>query len=231
MEDVPTIGLEAEADILVERQRRVPLDRDVVAVVDPAQVAELEVPGERRRLRAHALHHVAVAAQHVDVVVEQRELGLVVGRRQPALGDRHADGVAAALPERAGRGLDAGGVAVFGMAGGLGRELAELLDIVDADRRLAGLVAIGVDLLDPGQVEQRVEQHRGVADRQHEAIAVGPARIARIGAEEILPQRVADRRQRHRRAGMARIRLLDRVHRQRADRVDRRSRYRRHRPP
>ena len=44
-----------------------------VVVVDPAQVAELEMAGERRRLAGHAFHHVAVAAQRVDVVVEDRE--------------------------------------------------------------------------------------------------------------------------------------------------------------
>ena len=47
----------------------------------------------------------------------------------------------------------------------------------------------------PRQVEQRVEQHRRMADRQHEAVAVGPVGCRGIVAQEVAPQRVADRRQ------------------------------------
>ena len=38
------------------------LDRDAVAVVDPAKVAEHLMAGERGRFARYALHHVAVAA-------------------------------------------------------------------------------------------------------------------------------------------------------------------------
>ena len=56
-------------------------------------------------------------AMHIGVVVDQivAEAGV-----QDALGHRHADGVGDALAERAGGGLDAGGVAVFRVAGGRG---------------------------------------------------------------------------------------------------------------
>jgi hypothetical protein len=218
--DVPAIGLEPLADVLVEGECGVALDRDVVAVVDPAQVGEFQVAGDARGLGADAFHHVAVAAHDVDVMVEQRETGLVVARRQPALGDRHADRIAATLPERACRRLDTGGVAIFGVAGGARRELTKLLDVVEADRGMAGLLARTIDLLDARQMQQRVEQHRGVADRQHETVAVGPLRRAGIVAQIVAPHRPADRRERHRRARVARVRLLHRVHRQRADRVD-----------
>ena len=114
---VPAIGREAGRDILAEGEVGVALDGDRVVVVDPAQVGELQMAGERGRLAGDALHHVAVAADRIDVVVEQREVRRVVARRQPALGDRHADAVAAALAERPGGGLDAGGEAVFRMAG------------------------------------------------------------------------------------------------------------------
>ena len=67
--------------------------------------------GERGGFVGDALHQVAVAAKGVDVVVEQIEAGPIEMGGEPALGDRHADAVAAALAERAGRGLDAGGVA------------------------------------------------------------------------------------------------------------------------
>ena len=65
---------------------------------------------------------------------------------------------------------------------------------------------LGVDRLHAGEMQHRIEQHRGVAVGQHEAVAIGPDRIVRIEAQEMLPQRVNHRRQGHRRAGMAGIR-------------------------
>ena len=59
---VPAIGQEARRDIVAESEIRVPLDRDPVAVVDPAQIAEHLVSGERSRFARYPFHHVAVAA-------------------------------------------------------------------------------------------------------------------------------------------------------------------------
>jgi len=78
----------------------------------------------------------------------------------------------------------------------------------------------GIDRPHPGQMEHRIEQHRGVAIREDEAVAVRPDRVGGVEAEEALPERVGDGGHRHRRSGMARVRLLDRVDRQRANRVD-----------
>ena len=83
-----------------------PLDGDLVAVVDPAQIAEHLVTGERGRFAGDALHHIAVAAQGENVVVEEREIRPIEMPGQPAADHRHADAVAAALAERTG-GLDA----------------------------------------------------------------------------------------------------------------------------
>ena len=47
------------------------------------------------------------------------------------------------------------------------------LDVLDRRPRVAG------------EVEQRIDQHRAVAGRQHEAVAVGPVRIGRIVASDI----------------------------------------------
>src|SRR5205823_6955287 len=113
-------------DVLREREVGPPLDRDAVVVIDPAEVREPQVAGERGRLARHALHHAAVAAERVDVVVEERVVGAVVARRQPAPGDRHADAGRDALTERARRGLDAGGPVILGMPGTLAVELTEV---------------------------------------------------------------------------------------------------------
>ena len=88
------------------------------------------------------------------------------------------------------------------------------------DGRALDLV-VGVDRADPGEMQQRVEQHRGVPRREHEAVAVRPDRVGGVEAQEALPEHVGDGGERHRRAGMAGVRLLDRVDRERADRVDR----------
>ena len=211
--DVPAIGAEAHGHVVAEGQVRMAFDGDAVIVVDPAQVAELEMAGQRRRFVGNAFHHVAVAAQRIDVVVEEGEAGAIEVRRQPARRDRHADAVAAALPQRSGGRLDPDGQAIFGMAGTFAVELTELLDVVEAQcRAVLGLHA--------GKMDQGIEQHRGMPVRQHEAVAVGPGRLLRVEAQELLPQGVGHRRQGHRRAGMARIGLLHRIHGQGADGVD-----------
>ena len=172
--------------------------------------------GERGCFACHAFHHVAVAAEGIDVEIEQRKIRPVKPARKPTAADRHADAVAAALPERAGRRLDARRETVFRMTGTAAAELAKSPDVVEADGRPACLVGIA----DPRQMQKGVEQHRGMAVRQHEAVAIAPFRIVAIEAERILPQRIGHRRQRHRRARVAGFCLLHRIHRQRADRID-----------
>ena len=137
------------------------------------------------------------------------DLGAVV-LAQELLGDRHADAVGEALAERAGRDLDAGrdvDAVALRVARRDRAPLAELLELVHRE-----VVA--------GEVQDAVEQHRAVAGAEHEAVAVGPRRILRVVAHDAAEQDVGGRRHGHRQAGVPGVRLLDRVHRQRADRVD-----------
>ena len=99
-------------DRVRERQRTV--DRNAIVVKQHNQLVELEVSGERDRLLAEAFHQVAVGGEHIGMMVDDlaTEHGGEVGFRH-----RHADGVAEALAERAGRGLDAAGDEVFRMTG------------------------------------------------------------------------------------------------------------------
>ena len=204
--DVPAVGLVARADVLGERQRRVALDRDVVVVVEADQPAEAEVAGDRRRLRRDPLLEVAVGDDEVRVAVDRGVLAAVEARGQHALAERHPDGGRDPLPERPRGRLDARHVAVLGVARAGRVELAEALDLVERD-----VVA--------GQVERRVEQHRRVPAGEHEAVAAGPVRLLRRVPHDARVEQVRDRRQRHRRAGVAGVRLLDGVHGERADRV------------
>ena len=73
----------------------------------------------------------------------------------------------------------------------------------------------------PVEMQRRVLEDAGVAGGEHEPVTVRPARTRRVGPQESLVDRVRERRERHRRAGMPGVRLLDCVHRERADRVDR----------
>ena len=177
LQHLPAAGREARADVLGKGDGRRAFDADVVAVVDPAQPAELQVAGERCRFGAQPFHHVAVAGQREHPVVEEREAGTVVGGGQPGLRDGHAHAGGHALAQRAGGGLDAGGPAVLRVPGAAAAGLAKALQVGHRHRQaFARPVQTGRGL-DAAQMQQPVQQRRGVADRQHEAVAVGPSSI------------------------------------------------------
>jgi hypothetical protein len=177
------------------------------------------MPGERRGLAPQPLHHVAVAAEHVDVIVEQLEPGPVVCRRKPAPGDGHPDAHGDALAERAGGGLDPGRPAVFRVPGTATPRLAEALDVVQRHRGPVGRLIGRVRRADAGQVDQAVEQHGGMARGEHEPVAVGPVRVLGVVAQHPLPEGVRRRRHPHGRAGVPGLRLLHGIDRERPDRV------------
>ena len=212
--DPPPETLESPTHVLGKGEMRLALDRDRVVVIDPAEIRQAEMPGDRRCLRRHPLHEIAVATEHVGVVVEDDVAGPVVVGSQPLRGHRHADGVAAALAERAGGRFDAGGHVMLGMAGADAVELAKLLDLVERHGGSA------VRATDPREVDQRIEKHRRVPAGEHEAVTIGPLGIGRVVTEEVLPNGERHGCQRHRRAGVAALRRLDGVHRKRTDRVD-----------
>ena len=125
--------------------------------------------GKRQRFLADAFHQAAVADQHIGVVIDQlvAEMGV-----HDALGEREADRIAKALAKRTGGGLDARGMAIFGMPGGFRAYLTETLQLVEGHVLVAG------------EIEQRIEQHRAMAGRQDEAIAVRPVRAFRVEFHE-----------------------------------------------
>ena len=104
---VPPVGAEARRHIFGERQRRVAVDRDLVVVVDPDQIVERQMPGERRGLGADALLQAAVAVEGPHLVGDHGKAGAVELGREVALGDGEADAVGDALAERASGDLDA----------------------------------------------------------------------------------------------------------------------------
>src|SRR5882724_10155000 len=106
------------------------------------------------------------------------------------------------------------------MSRSLAVDLAESLEVVNRERRLWENLAFRIRGAYAGQVDHRVQQHGGVAVREHETVAVRPQRIFRVIAQELLPEGVRGRRQRHGRPWVPGVCLLDAVHRERADCVD-----------
>ncbi len=201
---VPAIGLEPQDLVVGDGERGRAVDRDAVVVEQHDQPAQPEMAGQRGRLVADALHQAAVAGDDVGMVVDQ--LG-TEARGQMPLRQRHPDRIGQALAQGPGGGLDPEGVPEFRVAGSARAELPEAPDLVQRHVRVAG------------QVEQRIEQHRAVAGRQHEAVAVGPVGMLGVVLEEPGPQDRGHVRHAHGHARMAGFRLLDRVHGERADGV------------
>ena len=164
--------------------------------------------GQGGRLTGHALLVAAVAHDHVSEVIHQGVAGLVEAGRQVRFGDRQTHGVGDALSQGACGHLNPGGLEGFRVAGGFGAPLAELLDVLDRHRVVAA------------EVQQRVEQHAAVAGREHEAVAVEPLGILGVVPQHLVPEGVGHGGGAHRQARVARIRLVDRIHRQEADAVD-----------
>ena len=131
------------------------------------------MPGERGGLAGDALHHVAVRAQGVGVVVDDGVPRLVVGRPEERLRDGEADARGRALAEGTGGHLDAGRHHVLGVAGGFGVKLPKALEVAEGK-----IVA--------RQVEKAVEQHRAVARREDEPVAVDPLGV--LGVELQVPR-------------------------------------------
>ena len=150
---VPLVGKKARRDVLGEGDVRVAFDGDVVVVVDPAQVVETEMPGQRGRLRADAFHQAAVAADRVDVVVEDVETGPVVPRSQPLPRDRHADAGGDPRAQRTGGRFNPGHEMILRMSRCLAAELAEVADVVQRYRRLPQALVVGIHRLGPRQMQ------------------------------------------------------------------------------
>ena len=148
-----------------------------------------------------ALHHAAIADERIGMVIDDGVARPIEGGRERALRKRHADRIREALAERAGGGFDAEVQLALRMSRGLGAELPKILQLLDRQ----GIA---------GQMQHGIQQHRCMAVRQHEAVAVPPSGISRIELKHVAPEHFGDVRKAHRSARMARIGLLDGIHRQ-----------------
>jgi hypothetical protein len=164
------MGDEARDLIVGDRKIGGAVDGDMIVVEENDQLAELQVTRERERLMADPLHQATVAGDAIRIVIDQR---VAIARIQHALGQRHADGIAETLAQRSGRGFDADGVPVLGVARRLAVDLAEALDFLDGHLWITG------------EIEQRVEQHRAVAGGQNETVAIRPVGVLGIEFQKL----------------------------------------------
>ena len=201
---LPAIGLEALRGVVGEPAVDLAVDGNAVVVVEGDQLVQAQGAGQRGDLMGNAFHHAAVAEEGVGVVVDHRVAVAVELGGQDLLRQRHAHRIGDALAERTGGGLDAGGVAVLRVARGARVELAEVLQVLDAE-------------VVPGEVQQGVDQHRAVAVGQHEAVAVGPLRVARVVLHVVAPEDLGDIGHAHRGARVAAVGFLHGIHAQCTD--------------
>src|SRR5690606_31560188 len=129
--NVPAVGPEPGLMIIRHGKRGRTIDRDAVVVIEDDQPAEPEMTGERPRLMTDTFHQIAVTGDDVGPVVD--DFGPVLGREM-TFGEGHADRSRQSLAERAGRGLDPGGVPILRVTGRAAPELPEVLDVVQGYR-------------------------------------------------------------------------------------------------
>ena len=128
---VPSVSVEALVYILGEAPVGRTVERDQIVVVKHNQLAQLQRSRQRGRLVRNAFHHVAIAAQHVRVMIDHVEARPVVGRRQMLLRDGHTHRHCEALPKRPGGRFHAIGHAVLRMPRRLRSPGAKALQIVE----------------------------------------------------------------------------------------------------
>ncbi len=199
---IPAERAEAPDGIVAGGERGGAVDGDPVVVEEDGEPVQLQMAGQRAGFVADPFHQAAVAGEGIGAVVDQLR---AEAPGQHALGQRHAHRIGEPLAQGARGGLDARRVAELGVARGPAAELPEALELLDRHLRIAG------------EVEERIEQHRAVPVREHEAVAVRPVRMRRIELQKSLEK---DRRHighAHRHAGMPGVRLLHRIHRKGAD--------------
>ena len=155
----------------------------------------------------YALHQVAIAAQHIGVVIDHRVPVAVVHRRQMLLRHGHSHRHAESLSQRPGRHLHARRLAALRMPRCLRSPLPELLQL-----RQRQVVA--------GEMQRAIQQHRRVPIRQHKPIAVDPLRRRRIVLHQLVIQQIRYRSAAQRRSRMAALRLFDSVYSQKTQCID-----------
>ena len=175
---------------------------------------------KRGGFAGNPLHQTPVSTQRKHVKIDHVETGAIEIPGHPSLGNGHADAVGQALSQGAGGGFHAGRTMLFGMARTFALQLPKPFNVVQGHGKVMTRFMTVSGFLDFAQVQHGIQQHGSMTHGKHEAIAVGPRWVSRIKTQEPVPQAIRHGRKGHGCAGMAGVRGLDRVHRQRPNGVD-----------
>ena len=192
---LPAVGLEAGLHTFRKGDVRAAFDGDLVVVVQVDQLAQAQGAGQGGGFRGHAFHQVAVGDKAVGVVVDHREVRLVVPGCQHAFRQGKAYAHGKAVAQGAGGYVHPGGDAVFRMARGLAAPLPEVFQVVKGQ-----IVAC--------QVQHGVQQRRAVARGQDEAVPVEPFGVRRIIFHKFIPYGIHQGRCAQRESGVPGFCLL-----------------------
>ena len=129
-DDVPAVAFEALRNIFAKPAVHFAVDGDIVVVIQHNQLAQAQRARQRSRFVRNAFHQAAVTQENISVVVHDVKAVAVEFCGQNFLCQSHAHGIGNALPQRAGGGFHAVGIAVFGVAGRFAVQLAEIFQIV-----------------------------------------------------------------------------------------------------
>ena len=152
-------------------------------------------------------HQVAIAAEHVRVVIDDVVGIAVIDRSLVSFRSRHSNRHRKALPKRPGRHLYTRSLTVLRVTRSVRTPLPELLQL--RDRQVVSR-----------KMQRAIQQRRRVPIREHEPVPVDPLRIRRIVLHQLVVEQISDRSASKRSAGMARLRLLHGIDSEKAECVD-----------
>jgi len=149
------------------------------------------------RFVIYALHQAAVARDHPGAMIDQ---AVTEHSIEMPFGHRHAHAHCQPLAQRAGGAFNSRQHEILRVASAGAAQLTEVADVLDGR------------LLIARKIQQAVDQHRAVARRKHETIAIGPVGCGWIEFEIFRPQNACDIGHAHRHPGVARVRSLHGIH-------------------
>ena len=174
------------------------IDRDTVVIPDGNQVPQPQGTGKATGFMGDAFHQAAIAQEQPGVVIDDIKPRFIKFSGQRFFGNRHPNGIGNPLPQRAGGGFHARGIAIFWMARRTRMELTEVTNVIHAQ-----VIA--------GKVQQRVNQHGAMTIRLNITIAVEPLRIFRVMAKVTTPNHFSNIGHSHRCARVAGVGFLNRI--------------------
>ena len=127
-ERVPAIRRKSCALVVLDRHVGRAIDTNTVVVEQYDQFVQLQISREGCGFVAYALHQTAIARDDISVVIDHV---IAVPGGHHAFRQRHPDGVADTLAQRARRRFNACGVTIFRVPGGASAKLTEISDFID----------------------------------------------------------------------------------------------------